>query len=175
MIMTKITKDEEQFIKDNVPGNTTIEIARLFNERFNQDIKPSQVKYIKLKFKLRSGVNSKFIKGIKPHNYKPVGSEFIDSNGYIRIKVADPDTWVMKQRYVYESVHGKIPKGYHVIFANQDKTDFSIDNLVLVRNKDILVAKNKHLIFEDKDLTKSGLLVAKLINEVHRRKNDRKR
>lgn len=163
--MSSFSKEEEDFIKENVSGKFNTEIAELFFKTFNKTIKPSQVKHIKRKHKLRSGVNSKFTKGIKPHNYKPVGSEFVGHNGYIRIKAADPNTWVYKQKYIYEQVHGKIPKGYHVIFANQDKTDFSIDNLLLVKNKDILVAKNKHLLFEEKELTKTGILIAQLINE----------
>lgn len=73
----------------------------------------------------------------------------------------------MKQKYIYEKYNGAISKGYSVIFADSDKTNFDIDNLVLARDKDKLVAKNKHLIFDDAKLTKTGLLIAKLINETH--------
>ncbi len=61
---------------------------------------------------------------------------------------------------------GIIPNGYSVIFADGNKENFDIDNLLLVEVKDKLVAKNKHLLFEDRELTKTGLLIAKLINKV---------
>ncbi len=163
--MNLFTKEEQDFIKENVPGNTIFELTKKFNKRFNKHIKENQIKNYKKRNKLKSGINSKFVKNQKPHNYKPIGSEFINSDGYVMIKIADPNIWILKQRYVYEQLHGTIPEGYSVIFANQNKNDFSDDNLLLVENKDKLVAKNKHLIYENKELTKTGLLIAKLINK----------
>ena len=132
-----------------------------------KEVKANKIRNYKKSKKLRSGLNTKFHKGQVPHNYKPIGSEFIDKEGYTYIKVADPNEWIMKQRYIYEKEYGPLPKNYSVIFADSNKNNFDINNLILVRDKDKLVAKNKHLIFEDAELTKSGLLIAKLINEVH--------
>lgn len=167
MSKSKFTVAEQVFITNNVKGNTISELTDLFNKTFGKNAKANQIRNFKKKNKLKSGVNTKFHKNQIPHNYKPVGSEFMDDRGYTYIKVADPNEWITKQRYVYEKYVGKIPKGYSVIFADSNKTNFDIDNLVLVRDKDKLVAKNKHLIFDDAELTKTGLLIAKLINETH--------
>ena len=36
-----------------------------------------------------------FHKGLVPHNTRPVGSEGIDKDGYIRVKVAQPSKWML--------------------------------------------------------------------------------
>lgn len=167
MSKSNFTPEEQLFIKNNVKGKKVIELTNLFNKTFNKNIKENQIRNFKKKNKLKSGVNTKFNKGQIPHNYKPVGSEFIDKEGYTYIKIFDPNKWVLKQRYIYEKYKGKIPKGYSVIFADSDKTNFDINNLLLVEDKDKLVAKNKHLIFDDAELTKTGLLISKLINKMY--------
>ena len=167
MTKNRFTEEEQLFIKNNVKGKTVIELTDLFNKTFDTNIRENQMRNFKKKNKLKSGVNTKFNKGQVPHNYKKVGSEFVDNRGYTYIKVSEPNNWKMKQRYIYEKNKGKISTGYSVIFADSDKTNFDSDNLMLVRNKDKLVAKNKHLIFDNAELTKSGLLVAKLINETY--------
>ena len=167
MSKSNFNKEEQQFIANNVKGNTITQLTNLFNKKFNKSIKENQIRNYKKKNKLKSGVNTKFYKNQMPHNYKPVGSEFTDDRGYVYIKIADPNEWITKQRYIYEKYNGKIPKGYSVIFADSNKTNFDIDNLIIARDKDKLVAKNKHLIFDDAELTKTGLLIARLINETY--------
>ena len=41
-------------------------------------------------------------KGNRPHNYRPVGSERITVDGFIEIKVADPNKWDLKSRVIYQ-------------------------------------------------------------------------
>lgn len=167
MLKNKLTEEEQLFIVNNVKGKQVSELTDLFNKQFNKNITETQIRNFKKRNKLKSGVNTKFCKNQTPHNYKPVGSEFADERGYVYIKIADPNEWITKQRYVYEKHIGIIPKGHSVIFADSNKRNFDVDNLILARNKDKLVAKNKHLIFDDADLTKTGLLIAKLINDIH--------
>ena len=50
------------------------------------------------------------------------------------------------------------------MFLDQDKTNFDINNLMLVRIKDLCMAKNLKLISKNKELTKTGLLLGKLVN-----------
>lgn len=171
MSQNKFTEDEQAFIRNNVKGKTVSELTNLFNLAFNKNISENTIKNYKKKNKLRSEINTKFKKGQVPHNYKPVGSEFI-CDGYIYIKTEEPNKWVLKQRFLYESMYGDIPTGYSVIFADKDKNNFNPGNLILVRNKDKLVAKNKHLIFENSELTKSGILLAKLINSISERNKE---
>ena len=67
-----------------------------------------------------------------PHNYRPVGSERINRDGYIEVKVADPKTWKTKHRIVWEAHHGEIPKGSIIVFRDGNKLNTDISNLALV-------------------------------------------
>jgi len=169
--MSKLfTIEQEQFIKNNVFGKTSEELTKLVNQTFNLNLTIKQIQYYKKSHKLKSGINTQFKKKQVPHNKKPVGYEFTSSDGYTYIKVAEPNIYQHKQIYIYEKAYGKIPKNHSVMFLDQDKTNFNLDNLMLVRNKDKLTAKNRKLVFEDRKSTETGLLIAKLINEVSNKK-----
>ena len=47
-----------------------------------------------------------FKKGNVTHNYKPVGSERVNVDGYVEVKVADPGKWRLKHRVIWEEAHG---------------------------------------------------------------------
>lgn len=88
-----------------------------------------------------------FKKGNSPVNHREVGSERINVDGYIEIKVAEPNRWKLKHRIIWEQVYGEIPKGYNVQFKNQNPKDCRIDNLYLIskseqmRNENSLMAR----------------------------------
>ena len=112
-----------------------------------------------------------FKKGDKPSNYKPVGSTRIGSDGYRYIKIANPDKWIPYHRILWEKAHGeKLKDDEAVIFADGDKSNFDIDNLVKINKGNLLFLNNKGLIFEDKELTKAGVVVSKLNEEISKRK-----
>lgn len=167
------TLEQQKFIKNNVFGKTSEELTKLVNQTFNLNLSIKQIKQYKKSHKLKSGINTRFKKNQVPHNKKPVGYEFTSPDGYTYIKVAEPNIYQHKQIYIYEQEYGKIPKNHSVVFLDQDKTNFDLDNLILVENKDKLTAKNRHLIFEDKELTKTGLLIAQVINKASSKKKGR--
>lgn len=111
-----------------------------------------------------------FKKGNKVHNSRPIGSERFDKDYYVVVKVAEPNKWQLKHRYLYEQKYGKIPKGYNLIFADGDKYNFDLDNLVLVSNAELLIMNKKGLYKKNKELTKTGSLVAKVINKTNKLK-----
>ena len=67
-----------------------------------------------------------FKAGNIPNNYRPIGSERIDCDGYVMVKVADPNSWRLKQRVLYEQYHGvKLEKSDVVLFLDGDNKVFS--------------------------------------------------
>lgn len=81
-----------------------------------------------------------FKKGQKPKNWRPIGSERITTQGYTEIKVSNTGKrWRMKHQVIYERYHGSIPKGHVVIFADGDKQNFDIDNLILMSRAELAV------------------------------------
>lgn len=167
-MMIRRDTDVKDFIINNVKGRTCNELAELVNKEFGLSYTDKQIKYYKRKYNLTSGVDCRFKKGGIPHNVRDEGHEFTDSDGYTYIKVGKK--FVKKHRYLYKKYHGEIPKGYDVMFLDTNKNNFDIDNLGLVRHKDLLVMKNLHLCTADRELTKTGQLLAQVINTTYEKK-----
>lgn len=194
--MFKATPDQAEFIKLNAKGKTTAELTNLFNKKFNTDIKTTQIRAFKQRNKITSGVDTRFKKGSIPFNkgkkgvggweptqfkkgnipanHRKVGSERIDRDGYVLVKVAEPNKWKLKHRVVWEEANGPIPEGYHVIFSDGNKENLSIDNLILVSRKQLLTLNKNKLIKKDADLTKTGLAIANVLIKISELKNEGK-
>ena len=114
-----------------------------------------------------------FKKGNIPANHRPIGSERIDKrDGSILVKVKDGQlqkNWMSKSRYIYEQAHGKIPAGHKVIFADGDHSNFDLDNLILVSNAEELIMNQRKLISKEAEFTKTGAVIAKVLNKAKKR------
>ena len=80
---------------------------------------------------IKNTKKTRFKKGQLPHNYKPVGSERICKDGYIEVKVSDPNKWMHKHRVIWESANGKVPKGMMIKFKDGNRENIVLDNLYL--------------------------------------------
>lgn len=94
-----------------------------------------------------------------------------ESKGYILVKVAEPNVWIEKHRYVYESMYGNIPTGHKIIFADKNTRNFEPDNLILVSDSEALIMNTQKLIYEEAELTKTGALIAKVIDKTNKLKH----
>lgn len=112
---------------------------------------------------------TRFQKGNIPHGHREVGEERIIRDGYIEIKVAEPNVWDLKHRVIYREHYGEIPNGHNIIFADGNKMNFDIDNLIAVSKAEMLILNNNNLRFEDKELTKVGVNIAKVIDKAKKR------
>ena len=83
-----------------------------------------------------------FKKGQTPVNHRDVGSERVNVDGYIEIKVAEPNRWRLKHRVIWEQVNGSIPKGYNVQFKNHSRQDCRIENLYLISKAEQMAKEN---------------------------------
>lgn len=157
--MEKIfNKEHEKWIRENAEGIRNEQLTEMFNKEFNMNLKVGQIK----KFKNFHHISS----GLKSCNL-PVGSERVNK-GYIYVKVSEPNVWIEKHRLIYESMYGNIPTGHKVIFADKNKRNFSPDNLILVSDSEALIMNTKNLIYEEAELTKSGSLIAKIIDKTNK-------
>ena len=111
---------------------------------------------------------TQFQKGHVSHNSRKIGDERIDRDGYILIKVCNHPTdshknWRLKHRYVYEQYHNMtIPKNHAVVFLDQNKQNFDIDNLYLVNQRVLTYMSKRGLWSDNPQLTKANLLIAEL-------------
>lgn len=184
------TKEQKEFLKNNIEGRLTNDLLEMFNNHFNTNINIRQLRYFLSDHKLKSGVDTRFRKGHTPlnkgtrgvygtggnsgsfkagqipHNYKPVGSEITDGEGYTMIKVSDKgkshERWKHKHRYLWEKEYGKIPDGHVIVFGDGDKTNCCLDNLLLLKREQLNVLVNLGLIQDDIRLTKAGISIADL-------------
>ena len=195
----KYTDEMKQFILDNYKGRYNQELADLFNQKFNTNITSRMIKSYKANNKLNSGLTGKFRKGQTPHNkgkkmpkeayekvkhtmfakgnvppnHRPVGSERISKDGYIEVKVAEPNKWRLKQRVVYEEAKGKIPEGCPIIFLDGNKRNFDIDNLRCITRSELLYL-NCNGLNNSNEITETGILMARLDRAKNKKKQELK-
>lgn len=81
-------------------------------------------------------------KGHTPVNRREVGSERVSRDGYVEVKVAEPNKWMLKHRVVWEQANGPIPKGHNIQFRNGDKTDIRLENLYIISRQEQLLTEN---------------------------------
>lgn len=189
----------KQFILDNYKGRYNQELADLFNQKFNTNITSRMIKSYKANNKLNSGLTGKFRKGQTPHNkgkkmpkevyekvkhtmfakgnvppnHRPVGSERISKDGYIEVKVAEPNKWRLKQRVVYEEAKGKIPEGCTIILLDGNKRNFDIDNLRCITRSELLYL-NCNGLNNSNEITETGILMARLDRTKNKKKQELK-
>jgi hypothetical protein len=190
------TKDQKAFIKANVQGVSNLKLTDLVNQKFGLSITPKQMKTWKSNRGLSSGLKgtegmeppnkgtkglynvggnrTSFKKGQRPSNFKPVGSERIDQDGYALIKVSDDGPWHKrwrhKHRVIWEEVNGPVPRGHCLLFLDTNRQNINLENLQLITQKQLQLLNKKHLISDHAALTKTGIIVADLYGKIGERK-----
>lgn len=149
----------------------------MYNDKFNENITPLQVKCLKQTYHLTSGVRAlrdKYNYQTRLGSGSPIGTERIHQ-GYIEIKVKQPDVWQKKHIYLYEQKYGKIPKGKCLIFKDGNKTNCVLDNLMLFDRNDLYTLNINHLeINKGERLLETSVLIAHVIQKRNKIKRDMK-
>ena len=170
--MNKYTKEQKEFLINNNYMKTAKELAEMFNKKFEMNLTPQNIKTFRGNHKLNSGLTGRFEKGNMPPNHKNVGYERINVDGYVEIKVKEPNIFKLKHRIIYEQNYGKIPKGHKVVFADGNKLNLDLNNLILVTDSEELIMNRNKLRYNDSNLTKTGHLIAKVIDKTNERKRN---
>lgn len=181
--MNKYTNEMIEFLKEVAPQKTYKEITELFNKKFNLEVTVGIIKNLLSRKKIHTGTLGQFKKGsipwnkglktgIKPRRYdkngdviwieKPVGSKYITNDGYTIVKTKAPNFWEYKQRVIWKKTHGEIPHNHVIIFADGNKSNFDIDNLICVSKNELRQLNRYKLKKDDADLTKVGIGIVKL-------------
>ena len=76
---------------------------------------------------------TRFQPGTVPPNYRTIGSERIDKDGYILIKVRKGlRGWELKHRMIWLDANGAIPNGYNIQFKDGNRLNCKLDNLYMI-------------------------------------------
>lgn len=195
--------DMVAYMMEIIPGHEEYQIKELFQDKFGILLTESQIGNFKNKHHIRSGTHggqfkkgqvsptkgkkmpkevyekakhTMFQKGHVPHNHKEVGSERISVDGYVEIKVAEPNHWRLKHRVIYEQHYGiKLSSNDAIIFVDGNRLNLDIDNLERLSRSE-LVRLNHDGLRGDEAMNRSAIALAKLkarLGEVKiRRGND---
>lgn len=186
------------FINKNYIGTGYLRMVELIKEQLGLEYTQKQIKAYYKNHKLNSGLTGHFVKGQashnkgkkmspevyekakgtmykvgnRPHNTNEVGEIVKTSDGYYKIKVAEPNVWEFCHIKAWKEKNGEIPKGMMVCFKDGNKENWNAENLMLITKSENAVMNQLKLRFDRAEATESGLLVAKLYCEVQKRRKE---
>jgi hypothetical protein len=188
----KYTEAQAKFIAENVTGTFQKDLTLMFNNHFGLSLKVTQIRAFIKNHGLKSGLDcrikpgnvpfnkgikgmggwepTQFKKGNRPVNYRPIGSERVNVDDYVEVKIADPNKWRGKHIVVWEQHNGPLSKGYAVIFGDGDRRNFELNNLIRVSRQQLLILNKNKLIQNNADLTRTGVIIADLYQKISKRK-----
>lgn len=154
-------KEMLEYIKSIAKDKTTLEIALLVNQKFNETYtKESMGKYLnRNKIEWKKNISKVRDMG---KDY-PIGSEYIKDDGMVLVKVSR-NKWKYKQRLIYEQYYNvELKEDEYVIFLDDDRTNYDISNLKVVDRKVSSYLGNFNLKGKKKDITLLGCDIASLM------------
>lgn len=159
-----LTKEMKQFIFDNYKEISNQELADRVNKEFGTNFNARKF----MDFKCNNNLQSGYRFEVENLRKKKHLEETIRQDGYTYIKVNED--WIPKQRYVYEQYHGEIDERNVIIFKDGDKTNFDIDNLIMV-HKNVL-GRVAALMTDDKGLNEVIIANGLLLNKIKELQNE---
>ena len=160
--MHRYTEEEIAFLRKHAAGRTREELQQMLKETFGTEVSIRSISGIMYRNNMHTrmqghysrfqkgsvpwnkgktglklgGQKTQYKKGHVPASYKPIGSEVWspDKQTYF-IKIADPDVWMNKKRYLWEQAHGPIPDGHVIVCKDNDPRKVTLDNLLMVSHR----------------------------------------
>lgn len=87
---------------------------------------------------------TRFKKGVPPKNILTIGTEVKTKEGYILVKIANPNKWMLKHRKIYKDHHQiQLKSTDNVIFLDGDNQNFNINNLKLISKVENMYRNSK--------------------------------
>lgn len=197
--------EKKAYLMEIIPGRSMSEIKAVFYERFNIMLTTGQIKSFKSWNNIYSGtIGGRFVKGQPSHNkgkkmsseqyakckdsffqpghvpanHKPVGSERINKDGYWEIKVKEPRTWQLKQRYLWEQHYGeKLTSNDAIIFKDRNPLNCVISNLMKISRAELVRYNAEPLKSCNPEINETLVNIAKIKTKMFkklREKNDEK-
>jgi hypothetical protein len=189
-----------KFLKGIAKGRSYAEITGLFNKEFGFSISVKAMSGVLKKHGLKNGRDCRikpgnvpsnkgrkgycppgcekgwFKRGQKPINTMPLGTERINADGYVEIKYSEKsgppkNRWRAKHVLIWEKAHGPVPKGGAVIFADGDRRNIKLQNLILVSREELAVLNRRGMLAsKNEDITKASVNIARLKVLIGKRK-----
>ena len=186
------TKEMADFVIANNKGKTHKEMAELVSKTFHKEINVKQIKAIRGRLKIDSGLTGRFEKGHvppnkgrkgyhapgsektwfkkghTPWNHNKVGDEAWTTDGYLKVKIAEPNKWKMKHELEWEKVHGPKPEGMMITFLDGNHANCSPDNLALVSREVNAILNHEGMRSSLPEITSTAVNLAKLKHAIRK-------
>lgn len=193
-----LTPEQISFLRDNIAGHYNSELTKMLNEKYGLNLTAKQLKTYRNNHKMHgSGLTGRFEKGHisfnkgmkrpgtgdkatifkpghTPKNIMPVGTVMMKADGYIWEKIGEPNKWKPKHILVWEAANGPKPKETAIVFLDKDRTNFSLENLALVSRAELARLNQNNLIHENAEISKAGVLIAKIMTKAGERKSKKR-
>ena len=185
--LRSFSNDQRDWVTVNYPKMPLRELTAAFNATFGTEKTECQLRAFTRNHKILSGrtgqfkagekswnagikgwcaggnsISTRFKPGETPKNHRPVGSERVNVDGYIEVKVSEPNKWRLKQRVTWEQHHGPLKDGELVWFRDNDRLNCEIDNLMVVTRAQHAVVNKMGLHGATGDLKTTSVLIADL-------------
>jgi len=145
------------FLKENAPGKSDKELSELVSTRFGIPVTTAATRGARHYHRIDILYN-------RPE--KPLYTETIAKRGFIFIKVPREEKqhngWIPKHQRIWEQANGHIPPRHLVIFADGNKSNFALNNLLLVTRREFAFMNNSGLLSHNPEITKTAAALAKL-------------
>ena len=86
--------------------------------------------------------------GVASKVWKPIGTERITKDGYVKRKINDDmpfkNRWRAAHLIEWEKAHGEVPNGYALCFKDGNKQNIDLSNLELITRAELLQRNSYH-------------------------------
>ena len=184
------TKEEIDFVAQNVNKYYVPKLVEMFNEKFNANMTIYKMKNLKYRYKLRSNLPMNPLTGKAPtKRYKHTRKEWLDKvthdigyeckhkdgTTYIKVnnKVGATDNYMTKAQYVYTCKYGDIPKGYILLHKDGNTDNCDIDNLMLMTKSQWAFLKASGFVLLNNKALETALTLQQLNKKIKQLKVDK--
>lgn len=142
--VNKWSDDEKLYLINNCNNKSYSELAKEVSKVIGVNRTANQVMNECYFLGVKNNRDTRYKKGHKVWNEKPILHERKGSNGKTYLKVSNDRSrtrsnshnsdknYVIKHNYIWEQAYGKIPDDCVVIFADGNKDNFDLDNLICI-------------------------------------------
>lgn len=159
------------FLVKNSGKYTIKQLVEILKTKYTFEIERKKL----AQYCIKMGIKYKYEKPNKSHDNKPMPIGVIvrkTDGGYLKVKVGN-HKWKYLQRKIYEDNYGvSLPDDVYVMFLDQDRRNFNIDNLQLVTRQESATISATKLYSRNPMVTKTGIQVVKLMNKAKEIENE---
>lgn len=160
------TPEIREYILEHYDGVPYGNMADMVNQHFHTAIPKEKFRWFYQNNNLRCGVRWTGKKAIP-------GSISKKKDDYQYIKLED-GTWKLYHHFLWEQAYGPIPPGHMVTFLDGNIQNTDLSNLALISRAEQMQVVIDRLRFNDPELTKTGILIARIKTTAKQQKKRRR-